>query len=312
MLELITVPGRTKLIRLSYNSVLFVTSYAYDLHPILVADNFTSGAPWNSTARAIDQCSAPSNPAVDSDLTNFCQLAGYPGQSPDVSQLVLLQNSASSLEVLSKIDCFEYLDRYTSLVEDYNTSGFSINVMTQYKSVLLVSALNQTNAVLRIFNGTRTCTEKGIACTPDNWNVDFSTTDATGQEHEETTGVDYCLAEQGNILPALQCSPQLLGVVALCNLIKLTCLIIALRMHYHPLVTVGDAITSFLRNADSRTTDLGALSARQVKASQAAPIFGKGLRNLVESESSPSSQFSGHHRWYKAVALQRGLISVLG
>lgn len=66
--------------------------------------------------------------------------------------------------------------------------------------------------------------------------------------------IDYCLAMPAVEQCKLQFSSTIMIVVILCNLIKTVCMaVIALKWSGQPLVTIGDAIASFLDSPDSTT-----------------------------------------------------------
>lgn len=78
--------------------------------------------------------------------------------------------------------------------------------------------------------------------------------------------VQYCLAEPFPDHCKLEVSIGILVVVAVCNLAKVLCTLAAFRLvRPSPLITVGDAIASFLTNADQTTTQNCLLSKRDVQ-----------------------------------------------
>lgn len=72
--------------------------------------------------------------------------------------------------------------------------------------------------------------------------------------------VKYCLAQRSPESCRVGASSTLLLVVLACNLIKILCFLWTLwRYNSFPLVTLGDAIASFLRRPDSNTENCGPL-----------------------------------------------------
>ena len=58
-------------------------------------------------------------------------------------------------------------------------------------------------------------------------------------------------------------------IVIVCNMVKVVCFIAAASTRgFHPLITLGDALASFLNRPDPHTQDLGPLSAADVRAAQ--------------------------------------------
>ena len=73
--------------------------------------------------------------------------------------------------------------------------------------------------------------------------------------------VDNCLLGSAEEHCSLSLSRVLITIVIVCNIIKLTCYIIGLRFQeFDPLVTVGDAIASFLTVEDENTCNMSWLS----------------------------------------------------
>ena len=66
--------------------------------------------------------------------------------------------------------------------------------------------------------------------------------------------IDYCLSKSVEEHCRLQFSPVIMLIVIICNLTKMICMVLTLRyQNSQPLVTLGDAITSFLDNPDPIT-----------------------------------------------------------
>lgn len=80
--------------------------------------------------------------------------------------------------------------------------------------------------------------------------------DSTYNASETSALVKYCLAEKRASPCSVQIASPFLTVVVLCNLVKLACIVVMLyRMeNFQPLLSVGDAIASFLYEPDTATT----------------------------------------------------------
>ena len=73
--------------------------------------------------------------------------------------------------------------------------------------------------------------------------------------------IDYCLAEKAESHCKLYFNTLLLLLVLLCNIGKLLCLFSTLMLaRYDPLITVGDAIASFISFPEESTMNRGALT----------------------------------------------------
>lgn len=74
--------------------------------------------------------------------------------------------------------------------------------------------------------------------------------------------VKHCLAQPTPGSCQIGVSPVILGVVLACNLIKIVCLFWTFwKLDIEPLVTLGDAIASFLERPDGSTIGFGPMSA---------------------------------------------------
>ncbi|KAH6985672.1 hypothetical protein BKA56DRAFT_291858 [Ilyonectria sp. MPI-CAGE-AT-0026] len=88
---------------------------------------------------------------------------------------------------------------------------------------------------------------------------------------KKTDSIDYCLAESADdATSSLNLSGPLLGVIAFFNLIFLLALSVALllaitRNDFKPLVTLGDALVSFLEDPDPATQDACLMNKAEVK-----------------------------------------------
>ena len=90
----------------------------------------------------------------------------------------------------------------------------------------------------------------------------------------------YCLAQP--VIPSctVELFPGLLYTVIICNIIKAICFICLIFTRFDPLITMGDAIASFLERPDPTTAGLGAMSARDVRGKWI--VAGKGTEYWEE------------------------------
>ncbi|KAK0109834.1 hypothetical protein ONS95_002505 [Cadophora gregata] len=107
--------------------------------------------------------------------------------------------------------------------------------------------------------------------------------------------VDYCLSEPWPERCEFNFSPSLMTAVIVCNVIKILCLILILWRHRtSTLVTTGDAIASFLDNADPSTKGYCLLSRDDV-------VSGK----WTQGEAAPIWYSKSKLRWYHAASTGR-------
>ena len=109
--------------------------------------------------------------------------------------------------------------------------------------------------------------------------------------------ISYCLSETAKERCKLQFSLPILLVVLFFNVVKATCMIITVRAFDSPtLLTIGDAINSFLRVPDTTTKTLGIAGK--------ADLEGK---KWLLSTGLPRKWSSTVHRWFTAASVKRWL-----
>ncbi|MCJ1379465.1 hypothetical protein MMC17_002566 [Xylographa soralifera] len=222
-----------------YNSVVFSTVVANNYYEILVAEDFLGGSPWSTDGLMKDTL-----------VQDF-------------------QDNIGSLVKMNNADCISTY--YTSVVSDYQ------NVL------LVTNAYNSTDSILAI-NPQPVGTMRGSVClnsffcgnnidaaNPTNWTFDvFSSSEAffpLSAFHGAglRVPVNYCLVQPAKPAYTVGLSRVLLGFVIICNIVKFACLISTLILTTQdPLVTVGDAIASFLQSGNPNTWH-GPLSVVQVR-----------------------------------------------
>lgn len=124
----------------------------------------------------------------------------------------------------------------------------------------------------------------------------------TGSEQTLNT-VDHCLAKEGQEHCSVLFNRNLMISVIVCNIIKLSCLVATLLLsNFNPLVTVGDAISSFLAHPDPNTRGLGPVSCVDVRSGkwQRKASRARGLRDSVRSTAGYWS--ADVHRHYLSMS----------
>ena len=200
-------------LHLLYNSAVFSTSCSYQSNAFLVSSEFLDGAPFPFFY-------------TEPESNSFEVLEGY-------------QKNQTSLEKLDVKKCVEV---------------YTASIISSHSDVLLVSIYsNITNSLLDyhdmrggIYDGDRTgflrCSE-AVKCSqsfatlsdPQNW-------------------LQYCLSVPAEEHCKLQFSLTIMIIVIVCNLIKTVCMsTIAWKQDPEPLVTLGDAIASFMDRPDVTT-----------------------------------------------------------
>jgi hypothetical protein len=77
--------------------------------------------------------------------------------------------------------------------------------------------------------------------------------------------IDYCLAQHTQEACQIFVATPLLVVVIVCNFVKLACFLVTLfGLQFSPLITIGDAVESFLDEKDINTVGFGVLTAATI------------------------------------------------
>ena len=116
--------------------------------------------------------------------------------------------------------------------------------------------------------------------------------------------VQHCLSEKVEETCSLQFSEIIIIVVIICNLAKFVVMsLTAFKFVWHPIITIGDGIASFLANPDERTKGMCLLTARKA--------------NLIESRVNSADPFPADFspialpwkpenlRWFRAASYRR-------
>ncbi|THX04654.1 hypothetical protein D6D18_03211 [Aureobasidium pullulans] len=273
-------------LHLLYNSVIFSTLSASNYMAAIVTDDFFTGAAWNETRLQ----------RVFEDSERADRLLTDPRDNVD--NLTRLENE----------DC----------IRQYGLNS----LQSSWKNVLLVSIANVTGPLIRPYfhhaeekwddlgwicgnqstgvgyqdNG-HNCNTAALLSHSTDWvikdylieqqkitfkdgSVGYMGSDAGGPPYEAS--IKYCLAEPTEQHCTVQISTPLLGIVLLCNLVKVLCLAGILFVRgFYPLATVGDLISSCLSDPDSHTHGKGPLAAKDIPRHDSAS-YGKWLPKLVE------------------------------
>ena len=215
-------------LHLMYNSAVFSTLCARQYSVFLVTDSFLTGAAFNVTW----------------EQYSIFGTSEYSSQDfvPLSYQLENLRHMQSSLQRLDNVAC---------------KKAYSAGFISSRADVLLVSSKkNDTNSLL----GFDPLLSPGFS--PNNPGHRGGWTSAR-EPAQKMSGnawtaygleIDYCLSQLVNEQCRLQYSVAILIIVIICNFVKMICMcLIALQQPSEPLVTLGDAIASFLDKPDSTT-----------------------------------------------------------
>ena len=213
-------------LHLLYNSAVFSTQSSNQYDVFLVSSEFANGAPFSDR---------PYSKYSEVDKTKV--LEGY-------------QKNLTSLERLEKKTCVEV---YTApiisshsdllLVSTYSNATNSLLDYEHQVSQLFVPKINYTQWSDFHNNNSYPICSQPASCLDSFINV------SDGQHW-----LQYCLSVPAEEHCKLQFSLAIMIVVIICNLIKTVCMsTIAWKQDPEPLVTLGDAIASFLDRPDVTT-----------------------------------------------------------
>ncbi|KAI9770843.1 MAG: hypothetical protein M1839_003038 [Geoglossum umbratile] len=111
------------------------------------------------------------------------------------------------------------------------------------------------------------------------------------------TDIDYCLSQKVDEKCKLQFSLYIMIVVIFCNLVKSVAMFLTVwKKQAQPLVTLGDAVSSFLDNPDAATKGMCLLSKSDI-------LGGAWKRRGALKQYRPVRNF-----WFRAASLKRWLI----
>jgi hypothetical protein len=245
----------------------------------VVTEDFVHGAWWNRTESLSDR--------------SFVTLAS--SLQKDARQLTRLENS----------DC----------LRAYGTSMLE----TDWKNVLVVTSLERDDTLMAAFyhspdndwnditwvcNGDEdgSCDMKSLISEATLWTIpDVLDCQSPADSKCDRTPVpiQYCLAEAFTSDCSVRVNTTILVVVVICNLMKILALLTTVfAARFEPMVTLGDAISSFLQRPDPLTIASGTLSKADV--SRAAKGGFRGCEGWVSSQYQQKTQ-----RWGRAVGMKR-------
>jgi hypothetical protein len=109
--------------------------------------------------------------------------------------------------------------------------------------------------------------------------------------------IDYCLSQRVEEKCKLQFSLYIMIVVIFCNLVKSISMLMTFWKRYNqPLVTLGDAVSSFLDNPDATTEGMCLVSKSDV------------LGGAWRTRGTPKQYQPVRNFWFRAASLKRWLI----
>jgi hypothetical protein len=177
-------------------------------------------------------------------------------------------------------------------------NSYKTEFVSARSNVVLVSTtLNSTNAFYYLTSSVRSyvspydwmcfegdCNSAGTPTSSNTWTV-------------ANKPVDYCLSEVVDEKCKLQFSLYIMIVVIFCNFVKSVSMALTLFQQRTPtLVTLGDAVASFLDFPDPSTEGMCIVSKAQI------------LKGAWKQRRTPKSYRPKRHFWFRAASLKRWLV----
>ena len=283
-------------LHLMYNSAVFTTLSTREYNAFLVQRDFLTGAPFD-----ISHFSRFS-PRIGVNDTN--RVSGSLNQVEKIAHT--LQDDQRSLQKLANRDCIrtyaaEFVSSHANVLlvpsnlepRLFGNSSISDVWWSQSEGATSVSPW---------FCGGGSCDANSIA--------EEATWEFCGYENGGCLRIEYCLSQTVEEHCKLQFSRAIMMVVIVCNLCKMIIMgYVAWKRPLEPLVTVGDAIASFLDEPDL-TTMGSCLSGKDQfeETSSSAQAGGRALRNWGQGIMRCDL---GASYWFRAVSIRRWTLFVI-
>ena len=286
-------------LHLLYNSAVFDTLSTHQYDVYLVSKDFASGAPFKISAGAPYNTSieglfnistgAPVNFTVHPSKAVF-HVADDPSTAYVTRQLSSFRNANSDFRLKN-------LTARNCILTYGNLFGNS-----KYRDVLAVSSItNATDSLLKFQVNAR----EGLNSRSMDWfcrehenRYGYCNVGEAANAEDFTvfeTPIDYCTVQETDEKCILQFSLPVMLIIIVCNLIKTVCMILVLlEGGSRPLLTLGDAIASFLNKPDPATKNI----------CLADKYF---FRKKIWQESVLTWK-PKRHRWLRAASITRWLV----
>ena len=235
-------------LHLLYNSAVFSTLSTQQFKAYLVAAKFLDGAPFN----------------VTTSIGIF-----KPGTNKELNDLQDALQDIKTNDSYVKLQNKDCVDTYSAPIISTNSDLFLVSNYQDGNNSLIWSDTRMSlpfgdNSV---FSSLQLCDLTGAITNPRNLSFNISELrqqyeyeygiNAYVDDYPPTPGnpsIDYCLSKRAKENCKLQFSLTIMIVVIICNMIKTICMaIISWKQDPEPLVTLGDAIASFLDRPDVTT-----------------------------------------------------------
>ncbi len=269
-------------LHLLYNSAVFSTLCTREYAVVLASKDYLDGAPFNAS----DFRQTSSGLDVNQTLNNY--LAN--------------KTAFEKLENKACIDTYEasVLSKYADvlLITSYANSTDSLieGNSRMLPNILSSSAFqSQTDWICGMPYNMGECDKTQIRKHSQDWSI-IANSYLEENPAAPVMPIQYCLSQRVEEHCQLQFSLAIMVIVILCNLLKTVCMgIIAWKRDWQPLVTLGDAIASFLDRPDL-TTEGNCLVGK------------KRFETSKNWDPTPSSWNLQRLTWYQTASKRRWLL----
>lgn len=288
----------------------------------LVSDEFVTGGTWNHTRFMLNTSSGPNI------------IASIQGVQANVSTFVALDNSACIKAYNTQL-----VSEYSNLILVSNFSSGDTVYDTFYQGVPGPADWFHGPA----YRTESTWNPAGAPSKPESWEMkdwscpyydldnstrcllsdlnDLSLLGCYGPYSQDRVPllcsqkvqqldfpIAYCLAQAVTPHCRVQMNATILLAVVICNLAKVVSLLLLLLLNnFSPLVTIGDAIVSFLHVTDRTVSNAGPISANKVRCSGSESLTLWSPTHGSECWSTPWKM--KRYRWFRAATKKRWAIT---
>ena len=226
-------------LHLLYNSAVFSTLCTRKYDSYVLSSDFVNGAPFNLTTAYLATYAIGSSTVDESFESALGQLETY---QKDPNMLIRLDNQ-QCIKVYSNSINSANADLLL-MTSTANSTNSAILYQPDVESTL---AVRSASWICQVDPGDATGCDNGYQPNATNWTLHITGDGITVQ-------VQYCLSQPVQEHCRLQFSLAIMIIVILCNVIKAVCMgLVVWRKGPEPLVTLGDAISSFIERPDMTT-----------------------------------------------------------
>ncbi|MCJ1312051.1 hypothetical protein MMC25_005725 [Agyrium rufum] len=157
------------------------------------------------------------------------------------------------------------------------------------------------------------CNPSYIVPTADTWSINWrELSGARPFDADPNNPVDYCLSQQVEAKCELQFNVSIMIIVIIANFAKFCCMLYTILTHRIPtIVTIGDAISSFLQRPDAATVDRCTLSRAGVVDQDKWMKWTWDTQTYQVVDSQPQNWDGKAYRWFHGASKTRRCIIAL-